>query len=87
MVNVYNAYTATGAVSSPAGAYLAEGQKVGGLAGKAPLTYTPTTPNVSLNPLSVGINLGAAGLPVSILQPYLAVTAIICTSGVFPARN
>lgn len=87
MVNVYNAFTATGAASSPANAFLAEGQKAGGLAGKAPLIYTPTASNTTLNPLTVGVNVGGANLPVSIQQPYLTVTAIICTSGVFPARN
>ncbi len=89
MVNAYAPYNATGAVSSPSGAFFAEGPKIGGgLGAKAPLVYTPTSPpNATLAPLSVGVNVGGAGLPVNIQQPYLTVTAIICTSGVFPARN
>jgi len=87
MVNVYNAYNATGAASSPQNALLAEGKKGTGIAGKAPLIYTPTAHNTTLNPLAVGVNVGGSGIPVNIQQPYLTVTAIICTSGVFPARN
>jgi len=87
-VNVYNSYNATGAATSPAGAILAEGKKGTGIAGKAPLLYTPTSPpNATLNPLTVGVNVSGGSLPVNIQQPYLTVTAIICTSGVFPARN
>jgi microcystin-dependent protein len=89
MVNAFGPYSATGAAASPASAFFAEGAKIGGgLSGKAPLIYTPASPpNATLNPLTVGVNVGGAGLPVTIQQPYLTVTAIICTSGVFPARN
>jgi len=92
LVNVVNTYTSTTATSNPTNNFLSEGPKTGtgplapvdkfyNNVGTSPLT------NVSLNPLAIGANIGGAGLPVNIQQPYLTVTAIICTSGVFPARN
>jgi len=51
--------------------------------------YTTSAPNVPLAGGTVTTTVGIAGgsQPISILQPILAVTYIICISGVFPTRN
>jgi microcystin-dependent protein len=38
-----------------------------------------------MSPTTVHAN--GSGLPVSIVQPYLALTAMIATAGIFPSRN
>jgi microcystin-dependent protein len=91
-INAVNTYAAATASANPAGNILAEGPKSGsGPLAPAEKFYNNTgsnpLTNVSLNPQAIGVNVGGAGLPVSIQQPYLTVTAIICTSGVYPARN
>lgn len=64
---------------SPIGAYLG-----------APTTaiYSSTTNGVAAN-LYSNLTTGVVGgnVPVSILQPTLAVNYIICTQGIFPSRN
>ena len=47
--------------------------------------YATTPPNTTLALQSISLQGGS--LPHNNLQPYLAVTFIICMSGVFPARN
>ena len=89
-INAVNTYASATASANPANNVLSEGPKSGsGPLAPAEKFYNNTSPltNVSLNPLAIGVNVGGAGLPVSIQQPYLTITAIICTSGVFPARN
>ena len=60
----------------------------GALSGR---TFTPTlgfntaTPDVTLNPSSVGLAGGSQ--PHNNMQPYLGVSYIICLEGVFPSRN
>jgi microcystin-dependent protein len=51
--------------------------------------YTTSTPNIPLAGGTVTTTVGIAGgsQPISILQPLLAVTYIICYEGVFPSRN
>ncbi len=49
------------------------------------LSFNSTTPNVPLNPLSVGATGG--NLPVNNVQPYLGINYIICLYGIFPARS
>ncbi|NQX40262.1 Microcystin-dependent protein [Pedobacter steynii] len=51
--------------------------------------YTTSAPTVPLAGGTVATTVGIAGgsQPISILQPILAVTYIICTSGLFPSRN
>jgi microcystin-dependent protein len=66
-------------------------------AGGAPQLYTPagdTGTPVNLGGLSVtatggGVTIAPAGasLPVSLIQPYLAVTTIIALQGIFPSRG
>jgi microcystin-dependent protein len=90
LINVFNSFSSATATANPSNNFLAEGPKSGsGPTAPAEKFYNNVSPatNVSLSPLAIGANVGGAGLPVSIQQPYLTVTAIICTSGVFPARN
>lgn len=84
-----NNVAGTGSQGTISGALLAEGPKKGtGPQAKAPNLYiTATAPNTPLNPLSVGTNIGGGSIPLSIIQPYLTVTYIIATSGIFPPRN
>jgi len=51
--------------------------------------YTTSTPNVPLAGGTVATTVGISGgsVPISILQPTLAITYIICTEGIFPSRN
>lgn len=51
--------------------------------------YTASTPNIPLSGGSVATTtaLNGGNIPVSILQPTLALTYIICTEGIFPSRN
>jgi microcystin-dependent protein len=80
--------TSTG-TPSPSNALIAQGGKVGGgPTAKAPDYFiSATAPNTNLNSLAIGPNIGGGSNPFSIMQPYLAVTYLIATSGVFPARN
>jgi len=90
LINAVNTYTAATATSDPTNNFLGEGPKTGaGPLAPTDKFYNNVSPltNVSLNPLAIGLNVGGASLPVSIQQPFLTVTAIICISGVFPARN
>ena len=47
--------------------------------------YTTAAPNVPLSPTSIGLT--GSNIPISIMQPYLAVTYFITLVGIFPARN
>jgi microcystin-dependent protein len=54
-------------------------------------TYSNAAPDASMNAAALSgapalANTGG-GLPVSIVQPYLAVTYIIALEGIFPSRN
>jgi microcystin-dependent protein len=51
--------------------------------------YTTSAPNIPLAGGSVATTVGISGgsVPISILQPILAITYIICMEGVFPSRN
>jgi microcystin-dependent protein len=50
------------------------------------LGFATSTPSVNL---ASSITTGATGsnIPISIMQPYLALTYIICLEGIFPSRN
>jgi len=90
LINAVNTYTAATATASPSNAVLSEGPKAGNLpVSPVDKFYNNVSPltNVSLNPLAIGVNTGGGSIPVNILQPFLTVTAMVCTSGVFPARN
>ena len=82
-----NASTAAATVSTPA-----QGNALG--AGKdintdAVSMYTTATPNIPLAGGSVATTVGISGgsVPISILQPTLAISYIICFQGIFPSRN
>ncbi|WP_342330300.1 tail fiber protein [Pedobacter sp. FW305-3-2-15-E-R2A2] len=51
--------------------------------------YTTAAPNVPLTGGSVATTVGISGgsVPISILQPTLAISYIICFQGLFPSRN
>jgi microcystin-dependent protein len=86
--HIMNAVASIGGTASPSGAMLAEGPKRGqGPAAKSPDFYLNGSPNEQLSPLSIGPNVGGGSIPVSIIQPYLAITYIIAMTGVFPSRN
>ncbi|MGM9478959.1 phage tail protein [Pedobacter sp. GSP4] len=72
------AVSANGTVSEPTGNYFAN-------KGRGDNDYTPTAPNVAMNPMTVGI--AGSSLPVPLMQPYLALNYVIALQGVFPARN
>lgn len=83
-----NAVTAAGDQSTPSNFILAEGPKSGsGPTAKSSNFYNTSAPNTTLNIQSLSVNPGGASIPVSIMQPYLCVTALIATSGIFPVRN
>jgi len=47
--------------------------------------YTTTAPNTTLSLSAIGTT--GSGTPVSVLQPYLAISYIIAMNGIFPTRN
>ncbi|MEO8534141.1 MAG: tail fiber protein [Flavobacterium sp.] len=50
------------------------------------LGFATATPNVNLA-TSIVTGVTGSNIPISIMQPYLALTYIICLEGIFPARN
>jgi len=82
-----NANNGTGTTGIPGTTtFLSKGPVTGsGPAAEVGKIYTTTAPNTTLAPNAIGIT--GSGIPVSILQPYLAVSYIIITSGIFPSRN
>jgi len=84
----FNAVASVGDKTTNSNFYLAEGTKSGsGPSAKSPNLYVAATPNTPLNVQSVSVNLGGAGIPMSLLQPFLTVTYIIALQGIFPPRN
>jgi microcystin-dependent protein len=69
----------------PAGGVFGRGADSAGTI--VPLIYLPagTAPNVTLAPTSVGLTGG--NQPFNNLSPYLAVSIVIATQGIFPSRN
>jgi microcystin-dependent protein len=51
--------------------------------------YTNAATDSTLNLFTSPVTLGAigAGIPFSVMQPYLALNYIICMEGIFPSRN
>jgi microcystin-dependent protein len=86
--HLVNAVLLAGDQTTPSSFILAEGPKSGsGPTAKSSSFYNTSAPNTTLNIQSISVNSGGAGIPVSIMQPYLCVTAIIALTGIFPARN
>ncbi|WP_208328361.1 phage tail protein [Flavobacterium poyangense] len=50
------------------------------------LGFATSTPNVNLA-TSITTGITGSNIPISIMQPYLTMTYIICTEGIFPSRN
>ncbi|NCD70238.1 phage tail protein [Mucilaginibacter agri] len=73
-----NAVSATGTVSDPTNDLFAS-------KGRGDSGYTNAVPNVQMNPLTVGVAGGS--IPVSNMQPYMALNYIIAMQGQYPARN
>lgn len=80
------ANTGAGTTGVPTNSYLSASPKNGSGPSAVSLnTYTATAPNTNLGLLSVGAT--GSNIPVSIMQPYLAVNFAICMEGIFPSRN
>lgn len=79
-----NGTTATGTAASPAGLYPATPNTAGRNAYLAPAT-SPAPTLVQMNASSI-LPTGN-GLPVSIMQPYVAVNFIIALNGIFPSHS
>lgn len=73
----------TGTVATPTGNALAATGD--GQGGSLP-SFATTAPNQTMAAASIGANAGG-GVPVSIRNPYLGITYIIATQGIFPSRN
>jgi microcystin-dependent protein len=73
------AYSESGTVPSPDHAYIASLNNL----------YTNAAPNTVLATITANpvISVAGAAQPISIIQPYLAMNAIICVYGIFPSRN
>lgn len=83
-----NAVTSAGNQSSPSNCYFGEGPKSGTPPHQTVTDfYQNAAVNTPLNVQSVSVNVGGGSFPISIMQPYLAVTYIIATQGIFPPRN
>ncbi|MFI5137335.1 MAG: phage tail protein [Sphingobacteriales bacterium] len=87
--HLVNAVSAQGGSTIPTSNLLGEGKKTGsGPSAKAPSYYIAgTAPNQVINPLAISTNVGGGSNPVSVTQPYLAVTHLIAMTGIFPTRN
>ena len=73
-----HAVSELGTTSAPSGAYL-------GNTGALDREYGTSGTLVTMNDNAIGAT--GSGSAFSILQPYLAVTYIICLEGIFPSRN
>lgn len=82
-IHSINANSATGNSDSPTGNIFAA-------RGKNDNDFTTSAPNVNMNAAIVGVAGGIDGinLPVSNMQPYLAINYIICVSnGIYPVKS
>lgn len=85
-----NASTAKGTAATPAaGLELSRAVDGDDDPNATPFIYGPvgSNPQVALAGISVATGVTGSGLPVSVLQPYLAINAIIALQGIFPSRN
>jgi microcystin-dependent protein len=79
-----NAAGQNGTVATPAGNFFSE-VKTSGPHGQADYFYNVGPVNTALAPLS--LTAAGGGVPFNIQQPVLAISVLIATSGLFPARN
>ncbi|WP_259070692.1 phage tail protein [Mucilaginibacter sp. X4EP1] len=83
-LNVNNAAGTTGVPGITT--YLSKGPSTGsGPNATVENIYTTTAPNTTLAPTAIGMT--GSNMPISILQPYLAISYIIAMNGIFPTRN
>lgn len=86
--HLLNAAASIAGTNSPANGVLAEPPKKGsGPSAKAPSFYTNAAPGTTLNTAAIGVNAGGGSVPFQNQMPYLGVTHVIATQGVFPSRN
>jgi microcystin-dependent protein len=83
----FNLNSAAGTTGIPGTTtYLSKGPTTGSGPNATTLdTYTTTAPNTTLAANAVGLT--GSSIPISILQPYLAISYIIAMNGIFPTRN
>ncbi|WP_295794195.1 tail fiber protein [Mucilaginibacter sp.] len=81
--HLINASTAQGTVGPPTNGFLAT--SVDNDSGGNPFNFVTTTPDTTLAPTAVAAAGGS--IPHDNMQPYLVVTFIIATEGIFPSRN
>jgi len=74
-----------GTTPLPSGSYFAEAKDPDNPRSVPQLFYNTSTVNTTLNPQAIGI--AGSSIPFSIQQPLLGLTAMIATSGIYPARN
>lgn len=88
--STFEATTAKATLNLPATGTLL-GKTVDNTGTVVPFTYAPagTTPTVAMGGLNVAGTIGVTGsnVPVSIVQPYLALNFQIALQGIFPSRN
>lgn len=83
-LNVNNGTGSTGIPGTTT--ILSKGPVTGsGPAAEAGKIYTTTTPNTTLSPNAIGLT--GSNIPISIMQPYLAISYFITMVGIFPSRN
>ncbi|SDT23512.1 Microcystin-dependent protein [Mucilaginibacter mallensis] len=83
-LNVNNGTGTTGIPGTTT--YLSKGPVTGsGPTAEVGKIYTTTAPNTTLAGNAIGLT--GSNIPISILQPYLAVSYIIAMFGIFPSRN
>lgn len=72
-----------------AGAVLGHSVDVASGGTSHPAIYCPsgTATDAALGGLNVAANTAGSGLPLSILNPFLAITCLITLVGIFPSRN
>ena len=81
--HLINASTTVGTVGPPTGGILAT--SVDADTGGNPFNFVTTAADTTLAPTAVG--MAGSSLPHDNMQPYLVVTFIIATQGIFPSRN
>lgn len=88
---VLNAVTNAGNTTTPTGNYLAVSKTITNAnynnSGTVVALKAGSISNISSPLPNVSIGSVGASLPVSIMQPSLALTHVICLYGIFPSRN
>lgn len=83
-MHTHGLHVKVGVANSPGGSDEANGNT---LAAGNPNYQTPNAANAALGGTSVTVQPVGTASPVSLLQPYLAISPIICVSGLYPSRS